>query len=240
MGVRRPSGADLKALALLVAALVLVGCSVTVAGEPVAAPPTVAPAPAPVDPVAQSIASLLTQTRLVDRLPQVPGYERSCSPGDGCVFGQSWKDVERTGCDTRNRVLAAQLTDVVFKQGTQDCKVLSGTLVDPFTGATLQYGNGSTASIQVDHVFALARAWDAGAAAWPLERREVFANDLDNLLAVSGEENQSKSDSGPDTWLPPNPSFVCPYVEIYLKVAVEYGLSITVDDRDVAMNMCPG
>lgn len=242
-----PTARDLRlcwrstVLVMISVVLLLCSCSTVVVGTPVPAGPLqngAVPGPGPT-PVAQRIAELLTKVAVVPKLPNVPGYDRSCSPGDGCVFGTAWKDVERTGCDTRNRVLAAQLRDVVFKPGTGDCKVISGVLVDPYTGTTLQFGGANRADIEIDHVFALARAWDAGAAGWTHERREGFANDLDNLLAVSGSENQSKSASGPDRWLPPNKAFVCPYVEKYLGVAVEYGLSITAGDRDVAESACP-
>lgn len=87
-------------------------------------------------------------------------------------------------------------------------------------------------------MFALARAWDAGAAHWPYDRRVHFANDTANLLAVSGAENSSKSDSGPGTWMPPNQVFDCEYVAIYLQVAVKYGLSITNADRTAAARAC--
>lgn len=87
-------------------------------------------------------------------------------------------------------------------------------------------------------MYALGRAWDAGAASWPLGRRIEFANDTENLLAVSGGLNQSKSDSGPDTWLPPNENYVCPYIEKYLRIATKYQLAITVADRDTAVAVC--
>jgi hypothetical protein len=183
---------------------------------------------------------MVNSVPVVAELTNVPGYERSCKAGKGCVFGPAWTDTERTGCDTRNRVLAAQLTNVVFKPGTRACKVISGVLNDPYTGATLVFGGAATHDIEIDHVFALGRAWDAGAAQWPYERRLQFANDTDNLLAVSGAENGRKSDSGPDGWLPPNRQFACRFIEIYLSVAVKYQLAITEKDKSVAQSTCPG
>lgn len=220
--------------------------STTVASSPTtvsasAEPPAAQPPPgAPPQASAQRIAELLTSVPVVAKLPQVPGYERSCSPGKGCVFGPAWTDTQRTGCDTRNRVLAAQLTDVVFKPGTRNCKVVTGVLHDPYTGATLVFDNSTRADIEIDHVFALGAAWDAGAAQWSYERRVEFANDTDNLLAVSGAENQHKSDNGPGAWLPPNRQFTCRFIEIYLSVAAKYQLAITQDDKTVAETACPG
>ena len=53
--------------------------------------------------------------RVIDKQPDVPGYDRDCGPGDGCVFGTEWSDDTdapqgHNGCDTRNDVLAASLT----------------------------------------------------------------------------------------------------------------------------------
>lgn len=201
---------------------------------PVAEPPTASPSSAP----AGKVYELLARIPVVPKLPNVPGYERSCSPGKGCVFGPAWTDVERTGCDTRNRVLARQLRRVEFKPGTGDCKVIAGMLDDPYSGTTIDFSIADPRVIEIDHVFALGRAWDAGASAWPDDKRIIFANDTENLLAVSGRLNQSKSDSGPDKWLPPNTAFVCPYVMRYLKIAAKYHLTITDDDRVTAVSAC--
>jgi Protein of unknown function (DUF1524) len=201
-------------------------------------PPPGAPLPTAKRDPAVRVGQLLTTVRVVDQLPEIPGYERSCTPGKGCVFGPAWKDIAHTGCDTRNRVLAAQLTAVEFKPGTRQCKVVAGLLKDPYTGRNMPFGTPTAREIEIDHVFALSRAWDAGAAWWPPQRREEFANDTDNLLAVSAAQNGSKSDSGPGTWLPPDRSFRCPLVEIYLRVAAKYQLAVTDDDRDAAIAVC--
>jgi hypothetical protein len=196
-------------------------------------PEFTAPAPPP-----EGVTDLLARVTVVDSMPQLPGYERSCSPGKGCVFGPAWKDVDRTGCDTRNRVLAAQLRDPAFKAGTHQCKVVSGTLDDPYSGTELIFGGPGNADIEIDHVFALARAWDAGAANWPAEDRVRFANDLDNLLATTGTLNASKGDSGPGSWLPPNEAFACIYALKYLQIAAKYGLVVTKDDGAAAQQAC--
>jgi len=51
----------------------------------------------------------------------------------------------------------------------------------------------------------LSNAWKSGAASWTTAQRQAFANDLTNpqLLAVTDNVNQSKSDSGPEDWKPP-------------------------------------
>lgn len=49
---------------------------------------------------------LLDQVEVLASRPSVPGYERDCGDGQGCVFGQRWNDAHtglggRNGCDTR-------------------------------------------------------------------------------------------------------------------------------------------
>ena len=51
------------------------------------------------------------------------GYTRAQFP--------HWSDLNRNGCDTRNEILRRDLTALIFKVGTKDCKVISGSLLDP-------------------------------------------------------------------------------------------------------------
>jgi len=177
---------------------------------------------------------------VLPELADVPGYERSCKQDKACVFGPAWTDTEHTGCDTRNRVLRVQLTDVVYKAGTHDCKVISGVLNDPYSGSTIAFVTGGPSEVEIDHVYALARAWDAGASNWTYEERVQFANDTDNLLAVSKAANSAKSDSGPGDWMPDNTAFRCLFVHTYLSVAAKYQLAITEDDRAASIAACAG
>src|SRR3954451_23549027 len=100
----------------------------------------------------------------------------------------------RMRCESR--LLAVWLKDVTFKPGTHDCKVTGGVLdPDPYTGQQITF---SSNGIQIDHRYPLARAYAAGAFQWDRRQRQIFANDLDELVAVSGPANRAKSDSGID------------------------------------------
>ncbi|MDO4243332.1 MAG: HNH endonuclease family protein [Actinomyces sp.] len=132
-------------------------------------------------------------------------------------FGESWEDVDGDGCDTRNEILARDLTDPDFSRspGTQgrgegvgqgaavcpDATVWSGTLHDPYTGTTVafQRGQDTSAAVQVDHVIPLSYLYAHGAWQWDARTRLLAANDPLNLLAVDGQANQSKSGCGPAT-----------------------------------------
>jgi Protein of unknown function (DUF1524) len=143
-------------------------------------------------------------------------------------FGVRWKDTDHNGCDQRNDVLARDLTDVRKRGG---CVVLSGSLDDPYSGKHLTFSKSDAAKVQIDHVYPLALAWRMGASRWDERRRERFANDHDNLLAVWGVPNQQKSDSGPGEWKPQK-GYQCAYGTKYVKVAKKYDLPVTRSDRD--------
>ncbi len=74
-------------------------------------------------------------------------------------------------------------------------------------------------------IYPLAKSWNAGAWKWDPRQRQIFANDLTELVAVSGAANRQKSDSGIDEWLPKYQP--CAYVQHYLTVAIKYQLPIT-------------
>lgn len=156
------------------------------------------------------------------------------APYDRDLFGQAWADVDRNGCDTRNDILRRDLIDIVVKAGTNGCKVLRGELEDPYTGVAIDFVSGQNTSVlvQIDHVVPLAWAWSNGANSWSDDARVLFANDPANLLAVSGDENQAKSASGPSQWLPPNVAFACEYSLRFVDVLATYSLSVPADDRD--------
>jgi hypothetical protein len=155
------------------------------------------------------------------------GYDRA-------LFGQSWADVDRNGCDTRNDVLRRDLRPYVLKPGTNGCRVMSGTLHDPYLGRTIAFvrGAGTSAEVQIDHVVPLSDAWQKGAQQWSVQQRTAFANDPLNLLAVDGLTNQRKGDSDAATWLPPNKAYRCTYAARQIAVKARYGSWVTGAERD--------
>ena len=70
-------------------------------------------------------------------------------------FGKGWVK-DSSGCDTRNRILKRDLINIVE---SPDCKILSGTLKDPYTGKEINFSRKQNASaVQIDHVVALSDA----------------------------------------------------------------------------------
>lgn len=159
-------------------------------------------------------------------------------------FGPAWSDVDQDGCDTRNDILARDLTNVRFKDGVKACVVASGTLADPYSGTTIRFvrGDKTSTKVQIDHVVALSDAWQKGARSWDLSTRLAFANDPMNLLAADGPLNSQKGDSDAASWLPPNRSFRCEYVAHQVGVKYTYDLWVTQAELDAmvdVLNTCP-
>ena len=194
----------------------------------VSSPPAVAPA--------GSALAALRRLPVKGRAPRT-GYSRS-------EFGQTWADVDRNGCDTRNDVLRRDLTAVVLKPGTHGCTVLTGVLHDPYTGQSVLFvrGVGTSLAVQIDHVVALGDAWQKGAQSLTLERRRALANDPLELLAVKGAVNQQKGDGDAATWLPPRKAYRCAYVARQVAVKAKYRLWVTPAERDAlarVLSTCP-
>jgi hypothetical protein len=153
------------------------------------------------------------------------GYDRDAD------FGTAWLDVDHNGCDTRNDVLARDLTHIV-RQGP--CKVLSGDLVSPYTGRQIAFVRGNTTStlVQIDHVVALENAWRTGAQQLSQTERQALANDPENLFAVDGHSNSQKRSGDAATWLPAAAGFRCEYVEHQIAVKTKYRLWVVSAERD--------
>jgi len=185
----------------------------------------------PAAPAADQTDDAAAALALVAELRDVSGtaeaeYERS-------AFGEAWYDVDRNGCDTRNDILRRDLTDTTMKPDTNGCKVLTGTLVDPYSGEAVDFVSGlhTSSIVQIDHIIPLSWAWHHGAEHWTLEERREFANDPDNLLATIGSVNQSKRDSGPDEWLPPAEAVHCEYTSGFVELVAEWDLGVNSGER---------
>ena len=176
--------------------------------------------------------SLLETLTVKGKAPKT-GYSRS-------AFSH-WRDPDRNGCDARNDILKRDLINVVFKEDTGECKVVSGLLNDPYSGLAIEFTLGKS-DVDIDHVVALSHAWQVGAFQWSDAKRLEFANDPLNLLAVSARLNRQKGDGDAATWLPPAKSYRCAYVSRQVVVKVKYGLWITAPEKSAIQRVlasCP-
>ncbi|MBY3555776.1 DUF1524 domain-containing protein [Modestobacter lapidis] len=212
-----------------------------------------ATAPTAADPATGLLSDAATDTAVENAesttalaaLAAVPVQGRAPRTGyDRGLFGAAWSDTDRNGCDTRNDVLARDLTAETFRPGTRNCVVLTGALADPYsgTGIAFQRGQDTSDDVQIDHVVALSNSWQTGAQGWDPAKRLAFANDQLNLLAVDGPLNMQKGDGDAATWLPPNKGYRCAYVARQVAVKVAYGLWMTQAERNAiatVLSACP-
>ena len=188
--------------------------------------PTTAPA------AANDALTALNQLEVKGRAAKT-GYSRAQFP--------HWSDPDRNGCDTRNDTLKRDLTNITYKVGTRDCKVVGGQLLDPFSGKSLTFSS-TKSNIDIDHLVALSNAWQTGAAYFDKAKRTQIANDPLNLLAVDAKLNRQKGDGDAATWLPPTKSFRCEYVAAQIAVKVKYSLWLTAPEKSAmskVLESCP-
>lgn len=194
------------------------------------------PAQTPVNgSAAEEVRTVLDRIPVKGKAPKT-GYTRE-------QFGDGWLDTDSNGCDTRNDILARDLTEETMKDA---CVVYSGLLQDPYTGTAMQFYRdgapgapdtdndgtpGFSSAVQIDHIVALSNGWQTGAQQLSREDREAFANDPLNLLAVDGATNMAKSDASADAWLPPNRSYWCTYTVRQTLVKDKYHLWMTDSEK---------
>lgn len=177
-------------------------------------------------PAAGSPAELLATLVVADEGDRL-GYERE-------VFGEGWL-VDASGCDVRNVVLAEE-SRVPVTRAPDGCTVEGGEWLSLYDNSTIPDPD----ELEIDHVVALAEAWDSGAASWAPDRREQYANDLDRpdaLIAVTTATNQSKSDSDPAEWTPPNRSSWCRFATAWITQKAAWELTVDVAERDALDNI---
>ena len=145
-----------------------------------------------------------------------------------------WITISGT-CDTRETVLKRDGSNVVTNSS---CSATSGSWYSPYDGAT--WTNAS--DLDIDHMVPLAEAWDSGASAWTSTKRQQFANDLTRpqLIAVTDNVNQAKSDQDPATWMPSVTSYRCTYVRAWVQVKYYYGLSVDSAEKSALTSYLSG
>ena len=160
------------------------------------------------------------------------GYDRD-------LFGPDWFDVDRNSCNTRDDILSRDLKRI---RKRDRCTVTSGILdPDPYTAQRITFVRGDS-EVDIDHVVALAQAWESGAWQWNYPRRVRFANDPLNLLAVSASANRQKGDREAAAWLPANRRYRCAFIARQVAVKAKYNLSVTRAEKSAmerVLRSCP-
>jgi hypothetical protein len=181
---------------------------------------------------AQNAATVLDSLEVKGRAPK-SGYSRGQFP--------HWSDLDRNGCDSRNEILKRDLTQITYKEGTRECKVIAGVLLDPFSNKQIIFSSGKS-TVDIDHVVTLSNAWQSGAAYFDRTKRSQIANDPLNLIATDAKLNRQKGDGDAATWLPPYKAYRCEYVARQVAVKYRYSLWVTPPEKAAIaqiLSSCP-
>jgi hypothetical protein len=136
-----------------------------------------------------------------------------------------------SNCDIRDSVLKRDGTKVKVS----GCNVVAGTWTSVYDGDKIT----DPAKVDIDHVVPLANAWRSGANAWTTDKRQDFANDLDDpqLVAVSAASNRSKGDQDPSTWKPELTGSWCQYAQDWIVVKSQWKLTVTTQEKSALKDM---
>lgn len=153
-------------------------------------------------------------------------YDRSDWP-------HHWIDADKDYQDTRAEVLIRDNSGILQFKRNKECTVTWGKWICPYTKRTFT----KASDIDIDHIVPLSHAFKTGGAGWSYEQKRTFANDMDNLIAVEDNINQSKGDKAPDEWLPPHKGFWAEYARRWIMVKKKYGLIISQSEMDALRKM---
>ncbi|WP_455359397.1 HNH endonuclease family protein [Streptomyces sp. SYSU K21746] len=203
--------------AVVAATAALAGTSLLTAPPAQASPPT---------PISASTARTYLGQLTVKAEGSSSGYSRDLFP--------HWSTQSGT-CNTREVVLKRDGTNV---QQDSSCAAVSGSWYSEYDGATWTLAS----DLDIDHVVALAEAWRSGANSWTTSKRQQFANDLTRpqLIAVTDNVNQAKSDLDPAEWLPPRTAYRCTYARMWVQVKHYWALSIDSAEKSTLQSVLNG
>lgn len=189
----------------------------------------VAPTPAqasPPTPIAASTARTYLGQLTVSAEGSTSGYSRDLFP--------HW--ITQSGaCDTRETVLKRDGSNV---GQDSSCAATSGSWYSEYDGETWS----AASDVDIDHMVPLAEAWTSGASGWSTAQRQAFANDLSQpqLIAVTDNVNQSKSDRDPAEWMPPRAAYHCMYARMWVDVKHNYDLTVDSAEKSALQSVLNG
>lgn len=142
-----------------------------------------------------------------------------------------WTDADRDCQYARNEVLIEEsLSTVTFSTGDR-CRVATGRWLASYTNTVVT----DPGKIDIDHMVPLDNAHQSGAWQWSAERKELYANYLDDpqhLIAVTASANRSKGARAPDTWKPKDQSYWCQYAIDWVSIKNTWHLTVTEPEYD--------
>ena len=152
-----------------------------------------------------------------------------------------WTDADRDCQDARNEVLIAESRTAVAYRTDRKCRVTTGEWLAPYSSAIVT----DPGRLDVDHMVPLGNAHDSGAWNWSANRREQYANYLEDpqhLIAVKAGANRSRGARGPGQWKPDNRTYWCQYAVDWITIKYSWALTVTQGEHDALaemLNTCP-
>lgn len=180
----------------------------------------------------------LTKNEALDLLNSLEIREIDLNASYNRLDWKHWSPTQSNCWNTREEVLynqsyneEVQLLDKK-RQPTNNkriaCFIVSGQWHSPYDGKVIN----KPSQVDVDHTYPLGRAVRMGGDTFSDKQKEEFANDVDNLVAISQNANRSKGSKGPGEWMPENKESWCAYSKIYVGISSKYKLGITKEDRE--------
>ena len=163
-----------------------------------------------------------TPIPLFIRVAAIPSTLPAYSRGDW----KHWTDADRDCQDARNEVLIEESLSAVTFRADAGCRVATGQWLAPYTNTVVT----DPGKLDVDHMVPLGNAHQSGAWGWPAERKEFYANYLDDtqhLIAVTASANRSKGARPPDEWKPEDESYWCQYAIDWVTIKSTWDLTVT-------------
>ena len=162
--------------------------------------------------------------------PTLPDYDRD--------DWNHWTDADGDCQNARNEVLIAESRNAVTFRTDRKCRVAAGQWLTPYSNLVVT----DPGMLDVDHMVPLGNAHVSGASKWAAERRERYANYLENpqhLIAVTRSANRSKGARGPEEWKPEDQFYWCRYAVDWITIKSTWDLSVSQRERD-ALNQSQG
>ncbi len=133
-----------------------------------------------------------------------------------------WVDTNKDCKNTRAEILIRDsLIPVTFRH-KNPCMVDQGIWYGPYTGNIFTLAR----ELDTEHIVPVKNAHYSGGANWPLELKQKFANDMENIIVVDRTENLIKGNNGPDRYRPPKLEYHCEYAYRWRDIKLKYNLTI--------------
>ena len=192
-------------------------------------PSTALPALPTATPTATATGTATVLRVTVSAVPAtLPDYDRN--------DWKQWTDADRDCQDARNEVLIAESRTAVAYRTDRKCRVAAGEWLAPYTNTIVT----DPGRLDVDHMVPLSNAHDSGAWQWSANRREQYANYLEDpqhLIAVTASANRSKGARGPDQWKPEDRTYWCQYATDWITIKSTWELTVIQQEHSALVQM---